>query len=149
MTLPLNAPWCRLVCVIPGGAAYQHQKLGHGPFPGRILTGTSTRQLGRGRGQAVPCPPGSPRFLTRHTTKWIPSDLCSRDPGSSYQSIGCLCTNSRATAEPYSEAMQHPEISNYAALAKQDEKLTRSDPIILGCKCTTPLLQTSDLDSMA
>lgn len=102
LTLPLNAPWCRFVCVIPGGAANQHLKLRHVPLPGRILTGTSVKQLGRGRGQAVPCPPSSPQFLTRHTTKWIPSGLCSRDPGSSYQSSGWLHTNSQG----YSWALQ-------------------------------------------
>ena len=147
MTLPLNAPWCRLVCVIPGGAAYQHQKLGHVPFPGRILTGISMRQLGRGRGQAVPCPPSSPQFPTR--LGGSPLASAPEIQAAPAKAVGVFALTPRATADPYSEVMKHPQVSNYAALAKQDEKLTRSDPIVLGCKCTTLLLQTSDLDSMA
>lgn len=65
------------------------------------------------------------------------------------KAVGVSALTPRATAKPYSEVMKHPKVSNYATLAKQDEKLTRSDPIILGCKRTSPLLQTGDLDSTA
>lgn len=114
----------------------QHQNPGHIPFPDRILMGTSMKQLGRGEGQAVPCPPVAASSSWQDT--WL-----SASPLASALEICAAPTKAetlKARAEPCSEVVKHPTVSNYAILAKQDEKVTRADPILLGCSCTTPLM---------
>lgn len=103
----------------------QHQNPGHIPFHGRILMGLP--------------------FSTWQDT-WL-----SGTPLASVPEIPAAPTKAltpRASAEPCSEVVKHPTVSNCAVLAKQDEKLTRPDPIILSCKCTASLMQKSDPDSM-